>query len=157
AARRDLAGLLVNDVLHHRGEGEDQAIADAGIAALLVLRPQLKRLLRRHSSGLVLGFPHYRTPYSRGKFAAGLKFRLARMTSAYGLEASSAEARNRIRSNPQRDLKILTNPPAARHQPGCPQARLDARSARGAGRCRVRRRPDLRAERQRGALEPRLA
>src|SRR5690606_2184573 len=47
AARRDLADLLVDDVLHHRGEGEDEPVTHSPVAALLVLAPQRQRILRR--------------------------------------------------------------------------------------------------------------
>src|SRR6185312_8711481 len=52
AAGRDLAGLAVDDVLDHGGEGEHQAITDARVPGALVLRPQLHGLL----SGATLGF-----------------------------------------------------------------------------------------------------
>src|SRR5690348_5003432 len=102
--------------------------------------------------GLSLAFRIERTPYSRGKFAAGLKFRLARMTSAHGLRPSSAEARNRIRSNPQRALKKLTNPPVARNQPRSAQACTDGGTAHSSDRGGFRGRQDLRPERERGGL-----
>src|ERR1700693_282343 len=43
AAGRNLPDLLVHDVLHHRGKGQDQAVAYPWIAALLVGVPQEKR------------------------------------------------------------------------------------------------------------------
>ena len=44
AARRDLAHLAVDDVLHHRSECENQAVAQARVAAVLVGLPKLKCL-----------------------------------------------------------------------------------------------------------------
>ena len=43
---------------------------------------------------LSFAFRIYRTPYSRGKLGAGLKFRLAGMTSAKARLYTSASARN---------------------------------------------------------------
>ena len=47
AAGRHLADLLVDDVLHQRGEGEHQAIAQGGSFVSLVLLPECERCPRR--------------------------------------------------------------------------------------------------------------
>jgi hypothetical protein len=47
AARRDLAHLLVDDVLDHRGEREHEPVADAAIARVAVLLPQCECLVGR--------------------------------------------------------------------------------------------------------------
>jgi len=63
-AGRDLADLLVDDVLHHRGEGENESIAEPSVAGFPVFSPQCEHLLWRDALPLLCAHDHSSLPVS---------------------------------------------------------------------------------------------